>query len=215
MRRINASEAPIGGRTVAKYMDGVTYFMHPNHLGSTTSVTNHLGATAGVNYKYDGDGRRVKKDNGKLYWYGLGGEVLTETDLSGNNPTEYVFFNGKRIGRRTSTGTVYYYFGDHLGTSRVIVQAGQSTPCYDADFYPFGVERPLITNNCPPTHKFTGKERDTETGNDYFGARFYASNLGRFLSGDPVSQISPRAAMVSNPQRWNAWANNQIMSESS
>jgi len=36
---------PFGGRTVAKYMDGVTYFLHPNHLGSTTSVTNHLGAT--------------------------------------------------------------------------------------------------------------------------------------------------------------------------
>ena len=35
----------LSGRTVAKYMDGVTYFPHPNHLGSTTSVTNHLGAT--------------------------------------------------------------------------------------------------------------------------------------------------------------------------
>jgi hypothetical protein len=36
----------------------------------------------------------VKKSTGKLYWYGLGGKVLTETDLSGNNPTEYVFFAG-------------------------------------------------------------------------------------------------------------------------
>lgn len=31
---------------------------------------------------------------------------------------------------------------------------------------------------------FTGKERDTESGNDYFGARYYASTMGRFLSPD-------------------------------
>lgn len=31
---------------------------------------------------------------------------------------------------------------------------------------------------------FTGKERDTESGNDYFGARYYASSMGRFMSPD-------------------------------
>jgi RHS repeat-associated protein len=31
----------------------------------------------------------------------------------------------------------------------------------------------------------TGKERDTETGLDYFGARYYGSNMGRFTSPDP------------------------------
>jgi hypothetical protein len=30
----------------------------------------------------------------------------------------------------------------------------------------------------------TGKERDTESGNDYFGARYYASSMGRWLSPD-------------------------------
>jgi RHS repeat-associated protein len=34
--------------------------------------------------------------------------------------------------------------------------------------------------------KFTGKERDTESGFDMFAARYYASNLGRFSSPDPV-----------------------------
>jgi len=28
----------------------------------------------------------------------------------------------------------------------------------------------------------TGKERDTESGNDYFGARYYAGSMGRFMS---------------------------------
>jgi len=164
---------------------------------------NHQTSAAGVTYTYDGDGQRVKKSNGKLYWYGLGGEVLTETDLGGNYPTEYVFFGGRRIARRDPdpSGTVYYYFGDHLGTSRVIVQAGQTAACYEADYYPYGGER-VITNTCPQNYKFTGKERDTETQNDYFGARFYENNLGRFMSVDPKA-ASGRSA---DPQSWNRFA---------
>ena len=42
--------------------------------------------------------------------------------------------------------------------------------CYDADFYPFGGER-AYTNSCPQNYKFTGEERDAESGNDEFGAR--------------------------------------------
>ena len=34
-------------------------------------------------------------------------------------------------------------------------------------------------------HRFTGKERDSESGLDYFGARYYGSALGRFTSVDP------------------------------
>jgi RHS repeat-associated protein len=33
-------------------------------------------------------------------------------------------------------------------------------------------------------YKFTGKERDTETGLDNFGARYYGSNMGRFMTPD-------------------------------
>jgi RHS repeat-associated protein len=36
------------------------------------------------------------------------------------------------------------------------------------------------------TSLFTGKERDAESGNDYFGARYYNPNTGRFLSEDPI-----------------------------
>jgi RHS repeat-associated protein len=40
------------------------------------------------------------------------------------------------------------------------------------------------TRLCIQPH-FTGKERDTESGNDYFGDRYFASTMGRFLSPDP------------------------------
>jgi RHS repeat-associated protein len=55
--------------------------------------------------------------------------------------------------------------------------------------------------------QFTGKERDTETGLDYFGARYYASNMGRWMSPDWSS--SPEAvpyATLSNPQSLNLYS---------
>ena len=59
------------------------------------------------------------------------------------------------------------------------------------------------TRATPPAPCFTGKERDTESGNDYFGARYYASSMGRFLSPDPagVGYADP-----SNPQSLNLYA---------
>jgi RHS repeat-associated protein len=49
---------------------------------------------------------------------------------------------------------------------------------------------------------FTGKERDTESGNDYFGARYYASSMGRFMSPDPMLN----SGRPDNPQSWNRYA---------
>jgi RHS repeat-associated protein len=154
--------------------------------------------TTSVLYTYDGDGRRVKKSNGKLYWYGLGLDTLLETDLAGNTPDEYIFFGGKRIARRQSAGTVSYYFSDHLGTSRVVTSA-TGTVQDDSDFYPFGAEITAWTDG--ETHKFTGKERDTESGLDFFGARHFSSAAGRFMSPDPLLS----SGRPEDPQAWNRY----------
>jgi RHS repeat-associated protein len=138
--------------------------------------------TSSVLYTYDGDGTRVKKSNGKLYWNDLSGNTLVETDLAGNNPDEYIFFAGRRIARRQSSGTVHYYFADHLGSSRVVTSAA-GTILDDSDFYPFGGER-VVTSSTDNPYLFTGKERDAESGLDYYGARYYASLAGRFQSPD-------------------------------
>ena len=52
------------------------------------------------------------------------------------------------------------------------------------------------------THKFTGKERDSESGLDNFGARFDSSSLGRFMSPDPGNIGVDRRY----PQSWNAYS---------
>jgi len=166
-------------------------------LSYAWNAENLLTSTASVSYTYDGDGRRVKKSNGTLYWYGLGTEVLAGTDLSGNVVNEYVFFAGRRIGRRDSSGNVYYYFGDHLGSSRAITTSN-GTLCYDADFLPFGYEL-AFTNTCAQNYKFTGMERDGESGLDHTLFRQYASNLGRWLSPDPL------AGDILNPQSLNRY----------
>ena len=171
------------------------------------NAESEIKSAAGVNYTYDGDGNRVEKSSGKIYWYGAGTEILGESDTSGNITNEYVFFGGKRIAmRNVPSGTIYYYEDDMLGSSRTMVQAGQTSPCYDGDFYPFGGER-IITNTCSQNYKFEGKERDTETGNDDFGARYYSSRLGRWLSADWSSVPAPVPyANLTNPQTLNLYA---------
>ncbi len=56
-------------------------------------------------------------------------------------------------------------------------------------------------------YKFTGKERDTESGLDYFGARYYGSNMGRFMSPDWAAKAMPVPyAKLDNPQSLNLYA---------
>jgi RHS repeat-associated protein len=56
------------------------------------------------------------------------------------------------------------------------------------------------------TQRFTGKERDQESGLDYFGARYYGSALGRFTSPDWSAQPQPVPyASLSNPQTLNLY----------
>jgi RHS repeat-associated protein len=158
---------------------------------------------AGVTYTYDGDGKRVKESSGKLYWTGTGSDALAETDLTGVIQSEFTFFNGKRVARRDGSGnTVFYYFSDHLGSASVVTNA-TGTIVEESDYYPFGGER-VITNSDPNQYKFTGKERDTESGLDYFIARHYSSNLGRFLqpdefAGGPVDAVSSNDPLPDSP----------------
>jgi len=53
----------------------------------------------------------------------------------------------------------------------------------------------------------TGKERDSESGNDYFGARYYASSMGRFMSPDWSAQAEPVPyAKMDDPQSLNLYS---------
>ena len=147
----------------------------------------------------------MKKSNGMLYWTGTGGDALLETDLSGNPTAEYVFFNGRRIARiDRPANTVEYYFSDHLGSADVITNAS-GTITKESDYYPYGGEIPVITGDSN-RYKFSGKERDTESGLDNFGARYDSSSLGRFMTPDWAAR--PTAvpyAVFGDPQSLNLY----------
>ena len=162
------------------------------------NAENQITSAAGVTYTYDGDGLRVKKTGGTLSWRGVNGQTLMETDLSGNLQNEYVYFLGRKIARRNSSGAVYYYFVDQNGSTRVITDS-QGNKCYDTDYYPYGFEAGPFTNTCPQNYKFTGFEWDPETGLDYAFGRYYNPRLGRFMSPDK------RLGSVGNPQSLNKY----------
>ncbi|MBI3662048.1 MAG: RHS repeat-associated core domain-containing protein [Acidobacteria bacterium] len=194
------------GATTKNQISGYTYDAAGNLINNPGVATysydaeNRMTTTAGVTYTYDGDGRRVKKSNGKLYWYGSGSDALEETDLSGTATADFVFFNGKRTARMDlPSATVHYYFANHLGSANVVTSS-TGVIQDESDYYPFGGER-SVTDTDPNQYKFTGKERDTESGLDYFIARYDASSLGRFMSPDPENA----GAMPDDPQSWNAY----------
>ncbi len=86
----------------------------------------------------------------------------------------------------------YYYIKDHLGSIRITIdETGNVVNAQD--YYSFGgILRSYITGALnDERYKFTGKERDTETTYDYFGARYYDSNLGRWLTPDPLADKYP------------------------
>jgi RHS repeat-associated protein len=172
--------------------------------GFTYDPENRITGANGSTYTYDADGNRVEKSNGStgtLYWYMAPG-IVAESDLTGALKSEYVFFDGERIARRDlPSGSVAYYFSDHLKTASVITDSAGNIKS-DSDYYPWGGELQFVAND-PNHYKFTGKERDTETGLDYFGARYYSNGLGRFITPDPVLVL---ARTIPVPQRWNRYS---------
>ena len=166
-----------------------------------------VASPGAVAYAYDGLGQRVQTTAaGEIatFIYGAGGQLAAE-------------FN------RVSAGPATIYpTADPLGSTRVITD-GAGVVEQRLDYYPFGETiaatvqngRTCATpSNCAglaayshdPTGisrlLFTGKERDAETGLDYFGARYYSGAQGRFTSPD-----APFADQhIEDPQSWNMYA---------
>jgi RHS repeat-associated protein len=165
----------------------------------TYNAEGQLATAASVTYTYDGDGNRVKKSNGTLYW---GAGPMLESDGSGTLQREFIYAGGKRIARRDiSGGAVYYYFTDDLGSSSVVTTAAGAID-NESDYYPYGGERAYTTTLANQNYKFTGKERDTESGLDNFGARYNASTMGRFMTPDPLLS----SGQPWDPQTWNRYS---------
>ena len=107
----------------------------------------------------------------------------------------------EKVADMTPFTTTTYYHGDLVGSTQLLT-AGTGWPVGGDTYYPYGQGPMSGTNH----YLFTGKERDTESGLDYFGARYYASSMGRFMRPDWAS--NPQAvpyATYTNPQSLNLY----------
>jgi RHS repeat-associated protein len=152
--------------------------------------------------------------NGKYLVWELSGHVkLRFTDLSPTGWNEVVsgLFFDPVGGGGSSAAKINWLVTDQLGTPRMIFdQTGSLATTKRHDYLPFGEELFAGTGGRTTAQgytgdnirqKFTSKERDNETGLDYFGARYYGSMQGRFTSPDEFLN----SGRIESPQSWNRY----------
>ena len=165
-------------------------------------ISKANGSNGANYYYYDANGRRARRVVGGVEtWqvYGFGGELVAEYNVSGtfngaNAPVataptkEYGYRSGKLLvvwdSGQTGNAAFRWLVTDHLGSTRMEADlSGSLATMRRHDYLPFGEEllattgaqRSGIGYELPPSNvrqKFTGKERDTETGLDFFEARY-------------------------------------------
>lgn len=113
------------------------------------------------------------------------------------------------IGISSATEKVFFYTTDPVG-SPVAITDSTGNVVWRADYKPFGQEQ-SITGSLENNERFAGKEKDKETGLQYFGARYMRNEVGRFTSPDPIGPVDPRTGKINtrilmNPQRINLYA---------
>jgi RHS repeat-associated protein len=149
-------------------------------------ISSASGVAPSTKYEYDGEGRRVR-----AY---VCSSLSTCSPGSGASTTVYVYDAFGKLAAEYSPNTgqsgTSYFTLDHLGSVRLETNAsGQQISC--SDYLPFGEEisagygsRPFCFAPSNTRQRFTSKERDIETGLDFFLARYYSGAQGRFLSPD-------------------------------
>jgi RHS repeat-associated protein len=91
--------------------------------------------------------------------------------------------------------------------SHTVITDSSGVRLRESDYYPFGGERVVLNNLSDEAHKFSGKERDAESGLDYFGARYYSYRMGRFATPDwSAAPVPVPYADLGNPQSLNLYS---------
>ena len=165
---------------VVRYQDSNNFYLVQVYGGQVivfkrVSGTYYNEASVAISPHFTGGFYRLQATviGGTFNVWWKGQQVLSWTDPS-------PWTSGK-VGVRQCMGRNIHW--DNF--SAITFTAGQ-VYAYD-DFYPFGqqMDNRSMTVGADGRYKYTGKERDAETGWDYFGARYYDARVGRWLSADP------------------------------
>jgi RHS repeat-associated protein len=122
----------------------------------------------------------------------------------------YLLLIGLSTGAAFAADKVYFYHTDPAGTP-IAMSNSTGAIAWKATYKPFGEEHSINPATIENNERFVGKEKDKETGLQYFGARYMKDKIGRFLSPDPVGPVDEKTnktnyAMLTNPQRLNRYA---------
>ncbi|MGH8281362.1 MAG: RHS repeat-associated core domain-containing protein, partial [Gammaproteobacteria bacterium] len=130
-------------------------------------------------------------------------EVSAPSGGTGSWTGQEIYAGSRHLATFTSGtgGQAYWDFSDWLGTERARVNAVTGGVAETCASLPWGDNLQCTGTDESPLH-FTGKQRDTESGLDDFGARYNSSSLGRFLSADPENA----GADSTNPQSWDMYS---------
>ncbi|MDD8019788.1 MAG: RHS repeat-associated core domain-containing protein [Acidobacteriota bacterium] len=140
---------------------------------------------------------------GTYYVYSFDGKLLSEYNGLGECLRDYIYLGDRLLAEyQPQTGQIYYYTSDQVNSTRVVTDQN-GVRVFAATYDPYGGIQKIWENSYMPAMKFSGKERDTESNLDYFGARYYGNYYYRWLSPDPVIN---KDAALSNPQLWNLYA---------
>jgi RHS repeat-associated protein len=169
-------------------------------------------STAAACYVYDAEGHRVRATvNGQTrdFIYDLSGRNIDEFTPGGSGWlgtwTRGEAYAGSLHIATYANGTTEFDNSDWLSTfrARSDVSGNRIETCTSL---PFGEDLTCTGAEVTPIH-FTGKERDTESGNDFFGARYYTSTMGRFLTPDWAEKpTNVPYAHFGNPQSLNLYS---------
>src|SRR5579883_361992 len=191
--------------------DGVHSYAY-NAENRITSVD--AGSTA--TYLYDARNHAVTKtifatdSQGEFagswdFLYDQSDRPITETAGNGSGALwRSEVFAGSRHLETSWDGNQYIDHTDHLGTERARFDTNYSSWSTSTSL-PFGDALQWNTSYgiSQSAINFTGKERDSESGLDNFGARYNSSQFGRFMSPDPVFISADR---LTDPQSLNLYA---------
>ena len=156
-----------------------------------------LKSANGIEYVYDAQGKRVESGAGAADTIYFAGRAIAR--VSGGVWTDLIYGPNGLLAEVQGSGAPTYRMTDQLG-SLVGTLSSTGTVLSSQDVAPFGE---IFTGATADPFIFTGKERDSESGNDYFGARYYGSSMGRFLSPDPSELFY---ADPTNPQSLNLYS---------
>ncbi len=186
-------------------LDYVQIYIHNNRLCNTA-----INRDQQTWYRYDAGGNRSRKISQigphlfkeRIYFSNF--EIYRERSVDGEIITErltnHIADGSRRIAMVDSltidrgqpiepVTTIRYQYDNHLGSACLELDERAEIISYE-EYHPFGTTSyrsgRSLTETSLKRYKYVGKERDEETGLYYYGARYYAAWLCRFVSVDPI-----------------------------